>query len=438
LQAWGALAILVTLSICSFLDRGIISLMVDPMKRDLGLSDAQMGLLQGTAFGLLYATLGVPMGWLIDRTSRRHVVFAGVTIWSLCAVMSGLARNFTQLFAARVGLGAGEAALSPAAYSIIADLFPRRRLAIAASIYGMGATVGSALALFLGAYLVHLASVTGPWNAPFVGALHDWQIVFVWTGLPGLALAWLIFLVPEMRTRPASGAPGTALLPFLASRRTYLTCHFLGWGTLLMMAYALMAWLPSLVLRKFGIPITELGMYLGIIHIVAGLAGHSLAGTFADRWFRKGRTDAYLRYPMVAVLIGGASVVLTATSDSMTVVLLGASFAVMMSACGGLSGAHLQITVPPALRGRVTALYLLVSNCVALLVGPASVGLITDQIFGNPEMVGYSLALAFGILGPLSAVIFALGLGPARRAVAQAAGLPLEPAPGTQNTALAR
>jgi MFS family permease len=378
------------------------------------------------------------MGWFIDRTSRRHVVFAGVTLWSLCAIMSGLARNFTQLFAARVGLGAGEAALSPAAYSIIADLFPRRRLAIAASIYGMGATIGSAMALFFGAYLVHLASVTGPWNVPFVGSLHNWQIVFVWTGLPGLVLTWLIFLVPEVRSRPVGIAdPGPALLPFLASRRAYLTCHFLGWGTLLMMAYALMAWLPSLVLRKFGMPITELGMYLGIIHIVAGLAGHSLAGTFADNWFRKGRTDAYLRYPMVAVLIGGASIVLTATSSSMIVVLLGASLAVMMSACGGLSGAHLQITVPPALRGRVTALYLLVSNCVALLVGPASVGVITDRVFGNPEMVGYSLALAFGVLAPLSAALFALGLGPARRAVAKAAGLPAEPSPGVQDPALA-
>ena len=158
-QGWYLVFTLLIFYIFSFIDRQIISLLVEPIKRDLQVTDTQIGLLQGLAFAIFYTLFGIPIGRLADRMNRKTIVGVGVVIWSLMATLCGLAKNFTQLFLARIGVGVGEAALSPAAYSMITDAFPREKLGRAFSVYNMGIAIGSGTAILVGGLVV--AAVSG-------------------------------------------------------------------------------------------------------------------------------------------------------------------------------------------------------------------------------------------------------------------------------------
>jgi len=188
-QGWYLVVTLLIFYIFSFIDRQIISLLVEPIKRDLQVSDTQIGLLQGFAFAIFYTFFGIPIGRLADRVSRKKIIAAGVVIWSLMAALCGLAKNFSQLFLARIGVGVGEAALSPAAYSMITDAFPRQKLGRAFSFYNMGIPIGSGIALLVGGLVVVAVSGAGKtFTLPLFGEVRAWQFVFIVTGAPGLLL----------------------------------------------------------------------------------------------------------------------------------------------------------------------------------------------------------------------------------------------------------
>ena len=191
--AWYSVLVLMLMYVFSFIDRTIISLLVGPMKRDLHISDVQMGLLQGTAFALFYTFLGLPIARLSDRHNRKSIIAIGVFIWSIMACLCGLARSAGQLFLARIGVGFGEAALSPAAYSMITDSFPRAKLGSAFSVYNVGITIGAGTALLVGGLVVGAVSRPGAsYVLPIFGEVHAWQLVFIVTGAPGLLLPLLL------------------------------------------------------------------------------------------------------------------------------------------------------------------------------------------------------------------------------------------------------
>ncbi len=188
--------------IFSFIDRTTISLIVEPMKRDLNISDTQIGMLQGLAFALLYTFLGLPIARLSDRFSRRAIIAAGVFIWSIMATLCGLARTAMQLFIARIGVGVGEAALSPAAYSIITDSFPRSRLGSAFGVYNIGITIGAGVAFLVGGIVVAAVSHAGAsYTLPLFGEVRAWQMVFIVTGAPGILLPLLLLTFREPARR---------------------------------------------------------------------------------------------------------------------------------------------------------------------------------------------------------------------------------------------
>ncbi|MDE2619083.1 MAG: MFS transporter [Sphingomonadales bacterium] len=185
-QANLALAVFLAAYVLSFVDRQILGLMVDPIRRDLGLSDLQIGLLQGAAFALLYATLGVPFGMSVDRWSRRNLIVGGIITWSVATALCGLAGSFAALFAARVLVGVGEATLSPAVHSYLSDAYPRHRLARAMAIYNLGITLGSGMALIIGGWVVALIARSGMAEIPGLGALQPWQAAFLAVAAPGV------------------------------------------------------------------------------------------------------------------------------------------------------------------------------------------------------------------------------------------------------------
>jgi MFS family permease len=195
LRAWYAVAVLVLAFVFSFIDRIVIALLVEPIKADLGISDFDIGLLQGFAFAIFYALLGIPIGRLSDRISRRGIIATGIAVWSLMTAACGLARSFFGLFLARVGVGVGEATLSPAAYSMISDYFPREKLGRALGVYQSGAMLGAGIAFLVGGAAVQLLSAYDGQVLPVLGPVRMWQLAFFAVGLPGLLIALLMLTV---------------------------------------------------------------------------------------------------------------------------------------------------------------------------------------------------------------------------------------------------
>lgn len=280
--AWGSILVLLLISILAYLDRQIISLMVEPIKASLGISDFQIGLLQGVAFGLFYAAFGIPIGYLVDKYSRRNVIYIGVTIWSLAAAACGLANSFWQLLLARFGVGVGEASLSPAAYSMIADLFPPRRLSFALGVFAMGSSIGGAIAYAAGGALIGFLESLGELTIGGIITLEPWQAVFMIAGLPGVFIAMLMFLVPEPR-RLYRKPPGIArfdsgVIAFLNSNRRYFICHFIGFGLIALLAYGTAAWAPAMLMRRYDLNVAHTGLLLGAVASHRACPASSWAG----------------------------------------------------------------------------------------------------------------------------------------------------------------
>ncbi|MGI9295671.1 MAG: MFS transporter, partial [Pseudomonadales bacterium] len=210
--AWYVTLLMMVLYMFSFLDRTIIVLLVEPIKRDLHITDTQISLLYGFAFAIFYTFLGIPIARLADYKNRRTIIAFGVLIWSAMTALCGLARNFGHLFAARVGVGVGEAALSPAAYSLIADSFPEEKRAKAMSVYTMGLYLGVGLALVLGGLVIDFFEQAGTVTLPLVGELYSWQLTFVAVGAPGL-LFFLLMMTVREPTRKGIAATNDAPIP---------------------------------------------------------------------------------------------------------------------------------------------------------------------------------------------------------------------------------
>ncbi|MBT7799203.1 MAG: MFS transporter, partial [Gammaproteobacteria bacterium] len=195
--AWYAVGILFVAYTFSFADRFILSLLIEPIKQDLNLSDTKISLLHGFAFAIFYTFMGIPIGRLADKYNRRTIIVWGIATWSCMTAVCGITKGYWQLFAARVGVGVGEAALSPAAYSMIADLFPAQKLGRALSVYTTGAFVGAGLAFIIGGTAIAAITTSPEITLPVIGTIRSWQAAFFLVGLPGLLVAALMYTVKE-------------------------------------------------------------------------------------------------------------------------------------------------------------------------------------------------------------------------------------------------
>jgi MFS family permease len=406
--AWRALPVLIVLYALSLLDRQVLTLMVGPIKRDLGLSDLQIGLLQGLVFSVFYSAAALPIGWLVDRFARRPIIWIGVTAWGLAAAACGLAQSYVQLLLARLGVGVGEAALSPAAYSMLADLFRPARLALALSVLMIGSSLGNGAAIGLGGMVVSFAERAEGVSLPLVGHLASWQFVFIVTGLPGLALGALVFLIREPPRRDRMAAAGKASIAetfrFMRERRGFFTAHFVGFGLLSIVGWGFTSWLPTYMSRSFGWSIGQLSIPLALIIGLGGTFGTLAVGALVDRLFGRGRTDAHMRvYAVIALGMTACGIAAFQVSDPWLFLALAT-----------------PIASPNEMRGQVGALFLLVMNGIGMGLGPTLVGVFTDMVFRDEARLGLSMTLLFVTLGPLSTLALWLGLPSMRSAVAGA------------------
>jgi MFS family permease len=407
----------------SFIDRYILSLLIQPIKQDLGLSDTRVSLLHGLAFAIFYTVMGIPIGRLADRYSRRLIISAGIAAWSMMTAACGLARGFWQLFAARVGVGVGEAALSPAAYSMIADLFPPHKLGRAMSIYSAGAVLGGGLAFIIGGTVIQAISQTPDIALPLIGTVRTWQLSFFIVGLPGLLVALLMWTVKEPR-RHATSTVGTGqddtpalsqVLRYLLSSWRVYGPHFLGFSMLAVVFNAMLAWTPAFLSRTFDMPVGQAGPAIGFLLLSFGVAGILAGGWLADRLLAKGFKDATLRTGIVAGIGAFPFAVLAPLMPSSFLSLLLFAPLWFFSTSGfGAAVAALQHVTPNRMRGITSACYLFSGNLLGVGLGPTAIALITDYSFGYDQAVRYSMAIVGGSCAILAVVFLLLGLRPFR------------------------
>lgn len=409
--AWYIAIVLMLCNTLSFIDRQILGLLVDPIKQDLGISDTRIGLLQGLAFGIFYTLLGMPMGRLVDRGNRRNLVAAGIFCWSLMTALCAAARGFWSLFAARMGVGVGEATLSPSAFSLLSDYFPKERLATALSIFSMGVFFGSGMALIVGGLII--------------SAVGSWRLTFLIVGLPGLLATALIFTIKEPVRKQLLSGKGTRLTFAEVVEQVKLRWQSVA-GICLAFAfqalcnYSQQAWLPSFFIRVHGWSRKQAGLTLGIISLVTGLLGAYLGGRLCDYWQRKGMTDAPLRVGVLATSSAGVffTAAMLAPSLNWQIGLLVPAFFFLAMPIGS-SYASLQLILPNQVRGQVGALQVFTLNLFGLILGPFLPGLFNDYLFHDPKMVGISVAITVGLASLLSAVLFYITWRPYRTHYAQ-------------------
>lgn len=393
--AWFVVIVLMLAHLLSFADRQLINLLVGPIRADLGISDTQMSFLMGLSFALFYTVCGIPLARLADRSSRSRLITFGVIAWSLATAACGLAQRYVHLLLARISVAVGEATLSPSAFSLITDYFPREQRSTAVSVFGMGTYIGGGLAFLLGGLVIQFAANRGEIILPLLGEVRPWQLVFLIMGAVGLLFTLLMLLVREPpRTggeRPA-GMPVTEVLQALRGNARALLCHHFGFAMIALAGYGASAWIPSYLIRVQHWTVTQVGVIYGVVLMVSGPLGILFGGRLADRMVAAGRSEAPLLLGAATALAAIPFALILYSSSSMVVIAAMLAIATfILSMPFGAAPAGLQEIVPPSMRAQASSIYLFVLSMVGLGCGPTAVALVTDYVFRDDLAVGQSL-----------------------------------------------
>ncbi|MBI2994786.1 MAG: MFS transporter [Gammaproteobacteria bacterium] len=432
-RAWYAVFVFAIVLMFAFIDRQIITLLVGPIKKDLGVTDTQMSLLLGFAFVMFYVVLGIPIARLADVKSRRLIIGIGVTVWSAMTAACGLAQNYSQLFVARVGVGVGEACNGPATFSMLSDYFPKEKLAKAAAVLSIGFFLGSGLALIVGGQVVQLVSGMPDITVPLLGAIHPWQVAFIAVGLPGLLVTALVSTVQEPKRRglmaPPVGAP-TRKAQAIPVRQVFgylfddWKCYgpmYAGMGLRSLVAFGASAWLPTFFIRTYGWTAPQVGMAVGVILLTISPLGLLTGGFLAEWYAKRGYADANMRVNLISTIaILPTSMLYPLMPTPELAIGLFAANSFLASIGPGPANAALQTITPNQMRAQATAFYLFIFNLVGYGLGPVTVAVITDYVFQAEDALRYSLAINAAVLGPIAWLIFWFGLKPYRESYLRA------------------
>ena len=425
--AWYVVGVLTVAYMFSFIDRQILSLLVKPIQSDLNISEKQMSLLMGLSFAVFYTLFGIPLGRLADTKSRRMLILWGIAVWSLMTTACGLTRKYWQLALMRMGVGVGEASLSPSAYSLIADYFRPERRSTAISVYSMGIYIGSGMAFILGGLVVKYTSTHASVVLPILGETRSWQLVFFIVGAPGLLVAPLMLTIREPVRRGVATAPGSAGSALVSTRQvwgyvldnraTFLLLN-LGAGMMSLSGYGAAAWAPTFFDRRFSLAPGQSGLIFGLIVGTFGTLGIVTGGYLADRLRQRGWVDANVRVAMAGAVIGlpfAALYPLMPTPTWAAVFLAPSVFA--CSVPFGVTPAAIQQMMPNTMRAQATAIYLFVINVMGLGIGPTIVAALTQDLFHDPKAVSFSLLIVGTFSHAVAAILLWGSLRPYRQSL---------------------
>lgn len=400
LVAWGIVAALFVAYLFSFIDRMLIGLLVEPIKADLSITDTEISLLQGLAFAIFYTVAGLPIGRLIDRSRRVGIIAAGVALWSFMTALCAWAGSFWHFFLIRMGVGVGEATLSPAAYSIISDSFPRRRLGLAMGVYGLGSAIGAGVAFLVGAAVIGLLSNAESVHIPILGEYRVWQVAFLVVGVPGFLVAALFHFLPEpvrldSTTNPAALEPVSLseVWSFVRRQAPLLIGLILAASMVNLGLQGAIAWLPAMFMRVHALDISSAGYVVGSALIVGGLIG-LIGGGFAGDWHKGGSSAGRLQVCALATAFGVIGAVLFPLAESVAAAWFG--FVLFFAAAAVTIGAApsiLQQVVPNRMRGVLSASYLFCITAIGVGLGPTVMAGLSDLFFVSAGGIRYAMAI---------------------------------------------
>jgi len=419
--AWTVVAILIATAVLSYTDRQVLSLLVDPIRGDMGISDTQISLLLGTAFAVIYGIAGIPLGFLADRISRRNLIFAGVSVWSLGTIACGFSHNFGEIFASRIVVGLGEAALSPAAISLISDYFPPSRRGTAVGFFLSGIAMGSGVAILIGGGVLHAIEL-GALAATPLATYAPWRMVLLVIGGPGLLWAIAILFIREPLRHTAEGEPAAGVADGGTWRATpwaRVVPIYIVLAAASFVDNAVGAWAPTLLIRDFGKDPAQIGVELGLLLTVGFGGGVLIGGALADRAGARGGWTRKLRVCLYSgLLILPASLLMNSPTFSFVLVGVPVYFALsgIVTAVG--FSAILDV-VPNRSRGLAMSMSFFLNVALGAGLGPTAVAVAGAHVFTAKAGLGPPLVLtvAAGYLVALAAVGAALSSFRARNAV---------------------
>ncbi|MDA5193519.1 MFS transporter [Alphaproteobacteria bacterium LMG 31809] len=395
----------------SFIDRQIMTLLVGPIRADLKISVTEFSLLVGLAFSLFYSMSGVPLAYLSDRYSRIRIIMIGIFTWSIMTMLCGFAGSFGPLFLARMGVGIGEAALAPAAYSLISDSFPPERRGRAMGVYSMGAYVGGGLALVIGGAVISMIEHAKPITLPLVGTLQAWQTTFFYVGLPGFLIVLALMFCREPARQGITNKPSLSVLfAFMRQQSAVFWTISIGSSLFGIAAIGYLVWMPSILIHQYGWSASKTGYIYGSILLIFSTSGSFCGGWIADILTQRGIKDGALRTLIGAILLAIPFAVSTPfmTSDIGVTVMLAA-----LSFCFGLVQAlpttALHAVTPNECRSQITACYFVFGSIISQGIGPTLIASLTQYGFKDEMKLGLAVVVINAIMLPLAALILLSG-----------------------------
>ncbi len=397
-RGWFMVCVFFLISIVSVLDRGVLALFVDQVRHDLNITDVQIGLLQGLVFSLFYSLVGVPMGMFADRTNRRNLIIAAVSLWSAATIVGAFTQSFVALCGARVLVGIGEAMLSPAVFSMISDMFPPQARARPISVFIMGQALASGLAITIIGFLQHILTGGHLVWLPALLQAAPWRAVFAACGLLGFVIMPLILLVREPLRRIEAGEAYRKTvglretLSVLWRGRNWFLPLYLGFAITSISAYGSGAWLPAMLQRSYGLTGVQLGNHLGVAYMIAGICGALAGGQIADLIARRGIKGGKMLLAALACLLalpcafsgfapGGTSAILMAATLTFCYPMIGV--------CVTSTATELA----PRMRGMSISMFGLCNGLIGAALGPYLIALVTDRGLGDPHRLYQSIAI---------------------------------------------
>jgi MFS family permease len=416
--AWYVVAVLLIVGITSYLDRYLISLLVEPIKADLAISDTQISLLQGAAFAIFYVAFGLPFGTLVDRANRRNILAGGIALWSVMTFACGLASSYWQLFLARAGVGIGEACLAPAAYSLIADYFAPRARGRAMATYNISNYLGVGASLLVGGMVLRAFGGARMAELPLIGETATWKAVFFVVGAPGFVLALAMFTVREESRKgiaPSIGDGQATFRDFLdhlrVSALAYGSLYFVSAMTAFI-GLTFAVWAPSFFVRTFAMKPALVGITLGPINATAGLLGCVASGIIGDRLVASGRVGGRFILPLFWWPLAMFGLILLAVANTPAMAFAAVAVTTFGSGIGLASvPPAIQDITPNRLRGRATALHFIFSGLLGMGLAPTLIAMVTDHVFHSPAALRESLLV---VLAPVVIVSFSICLASQR------------------------
>lgn len=384
-RAWYIVGLLCLLGVMSYMDRLALSLVIDPLRQELSIDDTDAGLLLGPAFALFYAAMALPLAWAIDRGNRKRILAGGVVLWSLSTSASAFAPDFETLLLLRMGVGVGEAVLSPAAVSMIGDLFSRDRrptpmsAVLASQVIGTGASF-----VIVAAVLSAVSAGALPLPEPLVG-LSPWRVTLFMVGLPGLVLAAiLMFTVREPRRMTAdegADAPAGAF-GSVASTMRFFVPFLLGGNLIATGVFAVAMWYPTHLIRHFEMPAATVGFAYGLVGILGGSLGTFGFSALMERIARAGHKDALLHYAIMGVPVVLALFLACNLLPSFGLALVAlALFQFLGNGISAIPSVVITSLGPPRSRGKLAAIHLLFQAAIPSSAAPLMVGYLSDRQF---------------------------------------------------------